>query len=142
MKAFRRRFLLTGLAGIAAALSGRAQAAPDPSQRDFVEQAFAMKQRAVESGDQPFGAVVVRGQEIVGFGPSRVVLKRDDTAHAEREAIRDAQARIGRADLSGCVMYSTSRPCADCEKAAAGAKIARMYVGAEAADAGAPRSPR
>jgi tRNA(Arg) A34 adenosine deaminase TadA len=83
--------------------------------------------------------VVVRGREVVGFGPSRVVLKRDETAHAEREAIRDAQARLGRSDLSDCVMYSTSRPCRDCERSAAGARIARMYVGAEAADAGAPR---
>jgi tRNA(Arg) A34 adenosine deaminase TadA len=81
----------------------------------------------------------VRGQEIVGFGPSRVVLKRDETAHAEREAIRDAQARLGRKDLSDCVMYSTSRPCSNCERAAADAKVARMYVGAEAADAGVPR---
>ena len=98
-----------------------------------------MKKQAIESGDQPFGAVVVRSREIVGFGPSRVVLKRDESAHAEREAIRDAQTRLGRSDLADCVMYSTSRPCRDCERAAAGAGIARMYVGVEAADAGAPR---
>jgi tRNA(Arg) A34 adenosine deaminase TadA len=135
----RRRLLLAALIGIVTPLTSRARAAPDASRRRFVEQAFAMKQRAVDSGDQPFGAVVVRAQDIVGFGPSRVVVKRDATAHAEREAIRDAQARLGRADLADCVMYSTSRPCQDCERAAAGARIARMYVGAEAADAGAPR---
>jgi tRNA(adenine34) deaminase len=139
MRNLRRRFLFTGLASIVAALMGRARAAPDPARREFVEQAFAMKQRAIESGDQPFGAVVVRGQQVVGFGPSRVVLKRDETAHAEREAIRDAQARLGRTDLADCVMYSTSRPCRDCERAAANARIARMYVGVDAADAGAPR---
>ena len=139
MWTLRRRFLLTGVAGIVAILTGRAKASPDASRRGFVEQAFAMKRRAIESGDQPFGAVVVRGQEIVGFGPSRVVLKRDQTAHAEREAIRDAQTRLGRKDLSDCVMYSTSRPCSNCERAAADAKVARMFVGAEAADAGVPR---
>jgi tRNA(adenine34) deaminase len=67
-----------------------------------------------------------------------VVARRDWTAHAEREAIRDAQATLG-ADLSGCVIYSTSRPCANCERAAAEAGIARMYFGAEATDAGVPR---
>ena len=134
-----RRHFLTGLAATVATLMGRAAAAPDPFSSGFVDRAFAMKKQAIESGDQPFGAVVVRGQEVVGFGPSRVVLKRDESAHAEREAISDAQARLGRSDLVDCVMYSTSRPCRDCERAAAGAGIARMYVGAEAVDAGAPR---
>jgi tRNA(Arg) A34 adenosine deaminase TadA len=68
-----------------------------------------------------------------------VNVRNDATAHAEREAIRDAQAKLGRADLSGCVMYSTSRPCADCERAAAQANLARMYFGANATDAGVPR---
>jgi tRNA(Arg) A34 adenosine deaminase TadA len=139
MSGVSRRSIVAALASFAALLSRRSDAAPDESRRAFVDQAFAMKRRAIESGDQPFGAVVVRGQEIVGFGPSRVVLKRDETAHAEREAIRDAQARLGRKDLSDCVMYSTSRPCSNCERAAADAKVARMYVGAEAADAGVPR---
>ncbi len=78
------------------------------------------------------------GEKSSDFGPSRVVVKNDWTAHAEREAIRDAQTRLGE-DLSGCVMFSTSRPCGNCEQAAAEAKIARMYFGAQAADAGLPR---
>lgn len=135
---YLRRHFLTGLAATVATLMGSAKAAPDPYSSAFVDQAYAMKKQAIESGDQPFGAVVVRGREIVGFGPSRVVLKRDESAHAEREAIRDAQAHLGRSDLADCVMYSTSRPCQDCERAAAAAGIARMYVGAEATDAGAP----
>jgi tRNA(Arg) A34 adenosine deaminase TadA len=50
----------------------------------------------------------------------------------------NAQARLGRIDLSGCVLYSTSRPCSECERAAAEAKIARMVHGSEATDAGRP----
>jgi tRNA(Arg) A34 adenosine deaminase TadA len=98
-----------------------------------------MKQRAIDSGDQAFGAVLVRGREVVGWGPSRVVIKKDWTAHAEREAIRDAQARLGRTELSDCVMYSTSRPCLDCERAAAETRLSRMYSGTDAADLGPPR---
>jgi len=92
----------------------------------------------VLAGDQAYGAVVVKDGRIVGFGPSRVVLKKDWTAHAEHEAIRDAQFRLGR-DLSGCLLYSSSRPCPACEAAAFEAKITRMYFGADASDAGAPR---
>jgi len=134
-----RRGMLTALAGLAAMFSGWRGAAAATVRRSFVEQAFAMKRQAIESGDQPFGAVVVRADEIVGFGPSRVVLKNDNSAHAEREAIRDAQMRLRRTDLSDCVMYSTSPPCAACQQAAAEARLARMYAGSDGADLGAPR---
>jgi tRNA(adenine34) deaminase len=98
-----------------------------------------MKDDAVRAGDQPFGAVLVVDGRILGFGPSRVVLKKDPTAHAEREAIREAQARLGRSDLTGAILYSSSRPCSDCERAAAIANVARMIHGIDAADAGKPR---
>ncbi|MGB9368103.1 MAG: nucleoside deaminase [Xanthobacteraceae bacterium] len=105
---------------------------------EFVAAAFLMKEHAIATGDQAYGAVVVRNGEIVGWGPSRVREHGEWAGHAEREAIRDAQRRIRRDDLSGCAMYSTSRPCGTCQRAAAQAKIARMYYGSEATDAGAP----
>jgi tRNA(adenine34) deaminase len=121
-----------------AALSWRSPAAAS-AHAAFVAAAFRMKEEAVRAGDQPYGAVVVKDGHIVGYGPSRVVAKKEWTAHAEREAIRDAQRRLG-SDLSGCVMYSTSRPCNDCERFAAAANVARMMYGQDAADAGAPRA--
>jgi tRNA(Arg) A34 adenosine deaminase TadA len=137
MRATSRRSFL---ALLGAFWSARAVAAPEPRHADFVDAAFKMKRQALDAGDQAYGAVVVRSREIVGYGPSRVVTKKDITAHAEREAIRDAQARLGRSELSDCVMYSTSRPCNECERAATEARLARMYYGADAADAGAPRA--
>jgi len=122
-----------------AALTTRAKAAP-AEHREFVAAAFKMRDEAVRAGDQAYGAVVVKDGRIIGFGPSRVVAKKDGAAHAEREAIREAQARLGRSDLSGCLLYSSSRPCSQCEAAAAQAKIARMYYGPEATDGGAPRT--
>jgi tRNA(Arg) A34 adenosine deaminase TadA len=117
----------------------RTRAAPDDEHREFIAAAFRMRDEAVRAGDQPFGAVVVKEGTMLGFGPSRVVLKKDASAHAEREAIREAQARLGRSDLSGAILYSSSRPCSDCERAAADASIARMFYGSAAADAGQPR---
>ena len=131
----RRSFLALSLA----ALATRAKAAPSAEHREFIAAAFKMRDEAVRAGDQAYGAVVVKDGRILGFGPSRVVLKKDWTAHAEREAIREAQARLGSADLSGCLLYSSSRPCAQCEAAAAQARIARMFFGSDATDAGPPR---
>ena len=118
----------------------RGDGAGASSTQSFIDKAFEMKRLAESAGDQSYGAVLVRGAEIVGLGPSRVIVKKDLTAHAEREALRDAQAKLGKSDLSDCVMYSTSRPCSDCERAAAQAKLSRMYYGPQGADAGVPRA--
>lgn len=98
-----------------------------------------MKRRAQSWGDQPYGAVLVLDGAVVGEGPSRVVKNGDANAHAEREAIRDARRRLGRQQLTGAVLYSTSRPCALCEAAAAEAGVSRVYFGPALTDAGPPR---
>jgi tRNA(Arg) A34 adenosine deaminase TadA len=143
---FTRRRLLRGATfAVAAAASARPlraqSAASDAETKRFMALAFAMRDRAVAEGDQPFGAVVVKDGRVVGEGPSRVRTNRDPTAHAEVEAIRDAARRLGTADLSGCVLYASSRPCPMCATAAYWAQIARVYHGAEATDAGPPRYP-
>ena len=123
--------------GVASAFAVRWAEASD-NHREFIDAAFRMRDDAVRAGDQAYGAVVVKDGRIVGFGPSRVIQKKDEAAHAEREAIRDAQGRLG-SDLSGCILYSSSRPCSACEATAAQANIARMIHGRSATDAGAPR---
>jgi tRNA(adenine34) deaminase len=100
--------------------------------------AEAQRQRALSWGDQSYGAVVVLSGAVVGEGPSRVVKDQNLDAHAERVAILDAQRRLGRHDLSGAVLYSTSPPCALCERAAARAGLSRMYHGSSMRDAGTP----
>jgi tRNA(Arg) A34 adenosine deaminase TadA len=134
-----RRSAMMAVAAALIGLATRARAETPSEHREFIAAAFKMKEEAVRMGDQPYGAVVVKDRRIIGYGPSRVVLKNDETAHAEREAIREAQARLGTSDLSGCLLYSSSRPCGACERAAAKANIARMIHGATAVDAGPPR---
>ena len=136
MCAHSRRAVLALFAGFA---TSRPAFAAERGHALFVSVAFAMKERAVENGDQPYGAVVVLNGDVIGYGPSRVVTNKDPNAHAEREAIRDAQVKLNRKNLSGCVMYSTARPCPECEKAASEARISRMFYGPDATDAGPPR---
>jgi tRNA(Arg) A34 adenosine deaminase TadA len=107
----------------------------------FIAEAARMKSEAVASGDQPFGAVLAKAGAIVGYGPSRVTRDRNPDAHAERVALWDAQKRLGTKDMTETVMYSTSRPCALCERALAIANVERMYVGPAGTEAGRPRSP-
>ncbi len=120
-------------------IAALAAIAPD---KRFVEAAHKMQRRAIDAGDQAFGAVVVKDGRIVGEGPSWVITNHDATAHAEMEAIRDASRRLGTRDLSGCVMYSTFQPCPMCETAAYWAKVSQLYHGGAPADGGAPRYGR
>jgi tRNA(Arg) A34 adenosine deaminase TadA len=137
-----RRRIATGMAvSVAAIVAGYPVIAASPEAvRTFIAEAERMKREAVAKGDQPFGAVVVCGDEIVGYGPSRVVTARDQNAHAERVALWDAQRKLGRKDLADCVIYSTSPPCGACQNALAAAKVGRMFHGPTAVDAGAPKS--
>jgi tRNA(Arg) A34 adenosine deaminase TadA len=104
--------------------------------------ALDMRKRAVERGDQPYGAVVVKDGQVVGEGVSAVLTAPDPTAHGEVQAIRDAAHRLGTSALTGCELYTTFRPCPMCETAAYWAGIARIYHGEAITDAGPPRFPR
>ena len=140
-----RRNVLASAAAVAllfvwrlASSAERSDASSRPERR-WIEAAASMKRLAESWGDQAYGAVLVADGAIIGEGPSRVVKRGDPTAHAEREAIRDAQRRLGRTSLAGSVLYSTSRPCRQCEIAAAEAQVARMIYGERLNDAGQPR---
>lgn len=152
----RRRFL--ALLGGAALITGLAPRRADARQildelssppieqprpaeaRTFIDRAFEMRDLASQHGDQPFGAVLVKDNRIIGQSWSRVVLDGDPTGHAEMSTLRDAARRGGRGVLDGAVLYSTSHPCSMCEAAAAWVGISRMIHGEDATDAGAPRS--
>lgn len=126
------------LAGLGALLAGPARSQGEPGAAAWYQAALRMRQLAESWGDQSYGAVLVRDGRIIGEGPSRVHLRGDPDAHAEREALKDAAARHGESALRGALLVSTSRPCAACEQAAARAGVARMIYGADLRDGGAP----
>ena len=140
----RRATLVQAVAAVVVASLARSVSSAERGEpafrpeRRWYEAAASMERLARSWGDQPYGAVLVAGGIVIGEGPSRVIKLGDPTAHAEREAIRDAQRRLGRTVLAGSVLYSTSRPCRLCEVAAAEAGVARMVYGEELNDAGAP----
>ena len=110
--------------------------------RRFMTRASEMRRMALERGDQAFGAVIVKDGQVVGEGVSAVNTTPDPTAHGEMQAIRDAARRLGTAQLAGCELYTTFRPCPMCETAAYWAAIGRIYYGEAITDLGAPRYPR
>jgi len=78
---------------------------------------------------RPFGAVIVRDEEILGAGCNRAVLDSDPTAHAEIVAIRDACRKLQSHRLEGSVVYSSCEPCPMCLSAMYWAGIKELYFG-------------
>ena len=87
-------------------------------------------------GDVPVGAVVARGDEVVGRAGNARERERDPTAHAEILALRQAARAVGSWHLEGCTLYVTLEPCAMCAGALVLARIDRLVLGAADPKAG------
>lgn len=85
----------------------------------------------------PFGAVIVKGGEIVAESANQVVSQNDPTAHAEVTAIRMACRKLGTYQLNGCVIYTSCEPCPMCLGAIYWARIDTIYYANTKADAAA-----
>jgi tRNA(Arg) A34 adenosine deaminase TadA len=91
----------------------------------------------IAAGQSPFGAVVVRGDQVVAATHNTVWRDCDPTAHAEVNCIRASASALKTISLHGCTMYSTTEPCPMCLSAIHWAKIERVVYGAAIADAAA-----
>ena len=91
---------------------------------------------AASTGDVPVGAVVARGDEVVGRAGNAREREQDPTAHAEILALRQAARALGSWHLEGCTLYVTLEPCAMCAGALVLARIDRLVLGAPDPKAG------
>jgi tRNA(adenine34) deaminase len=85
---------------------------------------------AAVAGDVPIGALVARGDEVLGRAGNARERDRDPTAHAEVLALRRAAARANTWHLEGSTMYVTLEPCAMCSGALVLARVDRLVFGA------------
>ncbi len=83
----------------------------------------------VKNGGGPFGAVIVKNNEILAEAVNSVTTTNDPTAHAEINAIRLASKKINHFDLKGCDIYSSCEPCPMCLSAIYWARIEKLYFG-------------
>lgn len=81
---------------------------------------------ARESGDLPFGSVIVRQGEVLVSAQNGESLMADVTAHAEMLAVSEACRTLGRRDLSDCTIYSSTEPCPMCSAAIFQSNIPRV----------------
>lgn len=97
--------------------------------------------RAFETMSQgiggPFGAVIVKDDEIIAVASNSVLADHDPTAHAEVNAIRQACKKLGTHDLTGCEIFASGAPCPMCQSAIIWANIKKVYTSGTVTDAAA-----
>ncbi|GAY35513.1 hypothetical protein CUMW_016760 [Citrus unshiu] len=100
---------------------------------EFLSKAVEEAYKGVECGDGgPFGAVVVRSDEVVVSCHNMVLKHTDPTAHAEVTAVREACKKLNKIELSDCEIYASCEPCPMCFGAIHLSRIKRLVYGAKA----------
>ena len=80
----------------------------------FMERAVQLAIDNVRGGGQPFGAVLVKNNNVIAEGANELHKTYDVSGHAELLAIRRAQEQLQTNDLSGYTMYASGEPCPMC----------------------------
>ncbi len=83
---------------------------------------------SLKEGNHGFGAVIVKGNEILSQAHDEEETLCDPTSHAEINAIKHATKIIGK-DLSKCMIVSTHEPCPMCSSAIVWSGIAEVAYG-------------
>ena len=96
----------------------------------MMRRALQLAEAAAGHGDVPIGAVVARGDEVLGQAGNERELRRDPTAHAEVLALREAAERLGGWRLLETTLYVTLEPCPMCAGAITLARVPRLVYGA------------
>ena len=81
----------------------------------------------IQTNGGPFGAVIMKDNEIISEGVNLVVKTNDPTAHAEVVAIRNACKKLNTYDLSGCSIYTSCYPCSMCFSSIRWSRIDKIY---------------
>ena len=95
----------------------------DPYMRIAVQEA----RDALAEGNFPYGAVLVRGGEVIGTGRNHMNTHNDPTSHAEIEVLRAAGLQPTYADT---VMYASAFPCIMCAGPIVMLGVPEVLVGA------------
>ena len=100
----------------------------------FMKKAIELSKLAVEHGNEPFGAVLVKDDQIVFTNENQIYTRHDPTFHGEAGLIREFCAQTGITDLHEYTLYSSCEPCFMCSGAMVWVKLRRLVYGASNTD--------
>ncbi|MGF2036351.1 MAG: nucleoside deaminase [Nostoc sp. CmiVER01] len=87
-----------------------------------------------KKGDAPYGAVIVKDNEVVAVAHNTVNRDNDPSAHAEINVIRSLTAKLKNPSLEGYSIYTTGEPCPMCATACVWSGLSEIVYGASIQD--------
>ncbi|WP_438862708.1 tRNA adenosine(34) deaminase TadA [Neptunicella sp.] len=106
------------------------------SDRDWMQYALTLANKAAGQGEIPVGAIVVKDNQIIGEGWNQSIDQHDPSAHAEMQAIRQAGQALQNYRMPGTTLYVTLEPCPMCAGLLVHSRIERLVFGAADAKTG------
>jgi tRNA(Arg) A34 adenosine deaminase TadA/GNAT superfamily N-acetyltransferase len=88
-----------------------------PVDEALVRRAIQLSADAAAKGNEPFGALIAKDGQIILEAENTVSTAQNVTNHAETNLVRMAVQKYDEAFLSGCVLYTSTEPCAMCSGA-------------------------
>lgn len=105
------------------------------SKETFMQHAINLAEKNIKNGGGPFGAIIVKNNQVIATGVNSVTSNNDPTAHAEILAIREASQKLNTFNLEGCEIYTSCEPCPMCFSAIYWAHLDKVYFAATHSDA-------
>ena len=127
---YLQRDALVSVADIESAL----ETGVKPEDERFMREAIRLSRLAMEHGNEPFGAVLVKDGEIVFTNENQIYTKHDPTFHGEAGLIWEFCAQTAITDLHEYTLYSSCEPCFMCSGAMVWVKLGRLVYGASNID--------
>lgn len=100
----------------------------------YMELCFDLANKAVENGNEPFGAVLVKDDEVVMTSENKIHSNFDPTHHAELALIREFCQKHEVMDLSDYTLYTSCEPCFMCSGSMVWANLGRLVYSAGSRD--------
>ena len=101
---------------------------------DFMQQAIRLSALAVEHGNEPFGAVLVKDGEVAATNENQIYSAGDPTLHAELGLLQRFCREKHITDLRDYTLYSSCEPCFMCCGAMVWTGLGRLVYGASDVD--------
>ena len=96
----------------------------------FLRASFVVARNARNSGNHPFGALLVdKDGHIVMEAENTVVTARDCTGHAEINLMRKVSSEYDSEFLAQCTIYTSTEPCPMCAAAIFWTNVRRVVYG-------------
>ena len=103
----------------------------------YMREALKEAEKAMQRGEIPVGALLVRNGEFIGRGSNSRSLEGSPLGHAELTAMREASEAIGNWRFDDCTLYVTLEPCVMCAGAMVQSRLGTLVYGTRDPKAGA-----